>query len=150
MTHGHVKPKDCNHTFHRLGGIDDCPECNPDNKKQAPRRWILENHGGELFSQPLIDTYEEVIEASAYDAIVKERDELMATLKHDVDKIEAQYVAELQLERRKVEKLREQRNGWIEKWALIECGEYPFTPLTARRYSKDDDAELEAIDKGEG
>lgn len=54
---------------------------------------------------------------------------------------------ELRTARAQIEKLRIQRSEWIKKWALIECGEYPFTPETAKKYAKADDAEIAALAK---
>ena len=46
--------------------------------EEKPRRWTLENIDGELFSKPHIDSYEEVIEASAYVEMKSKRDALKA------------------------------------------------------------------------
>jgi hypothetical protein len=57
----------CNHTFHRLGGIDDCPVCNKDEierkrrhclalleplfeKANRERKWFYWSHQGLMFS----------------------------------------------------------------------------------------------------
>ena len=36
------------------------------------KRWILENHGGELFYSPIIDTYEEVVSSTDHERVVAE------------------------------------------------------------------------------
>ena len=93
-----------------------------------PRRWTIRYHGykdelgaASLFAQnwPEFESDIEIIEASAYDAIEKQ----------------------LEIERRKVEKLREQRD----KWSSM-CAGYSMT-WRAQVHERED-AELEAIDEG--
>jgi hypothetical protein len=104
----------------------------PDNKKQSPRRWTIRYHGykdelgaASLFADnwPEFESDIEVIEASAYDAIE----------------------AELQRERRKVEKLRECAE-------FYKPGEFPWSAdseFDNGQFEEETLAELEAIDKGE-
>lgn len=124
---------------------------------KAPRRWRLESlfeDGDDLpvvKEGPSVSGYDaeiEVIEASAYDAIEAERDELKAVkgvyeeeLRDRGDAIDT-LKAELQRERRKVEKLREQRSFLM---SVAHCGE--VLPDDTREKMN---AELEAIDKGDG
>lgn len=103
-------PRNCNHSWHRLGGIDDCPICSP----QAPQRWnILSYMSGteeiHAIIGPLTGGAVNVIEASAYDALAAERDELKERLdvfrnREYEAKNTDELKAELSREKKKVEK----------------------------------------------
>lgn len=87
----------CNHTFHRLGGIDDCPVCNPLSPEQEnydhlydiasppeqggdPREWVC--CGGSIYElgyepKGYIEAAKiRLVQKSAYLAVCQERDAL--------------------------------------------------------------------------
>jgi hypothetical protein len=112
---------------------------------KAPRRWRLESlfeDGDDLpvvKEGPSVSGYDaeiEVIEASAYDAILKERDELLKRVKVRVEDI-LELEAELQRERRKVGKLK----GVVSDMCTLCVREEKQEKFSAKIQ-----AELEAID----
>lgn len=58
--------------YNNVCGRSSCRNVGKQMSDGEVKRWILENHGGELFYSPIIDTYEEVVSSTDHERVVAE------------------------------------------------------------------------------